>query len=76
MGVCVHTYFFFQVKKQVDTKASKGRKVRYDIHQKLVNFMAPVDLSVTSNTTRQELYSSLFGQLHVDLGNTVADNTK
>ena len=25
----------------MDAKASKGRKVRYDVHAKLVNFMAP-----------------------------------
>merc|ERR1712096_470022 len=31
-----------KLKKKVDTRASKGRKVRYDIHTKLVNFMAPV----------------------------------
>merc|ERR1712130_110867 len=31
-----------KMKKKVDTRASKGRKVRYDIHSKLVNFMAPV----------------------------------
>merc|ERR1712147_584924 len=32
-----------KLKKKVDTRASKGRKVRYDIHTKLVNFMAPVN---------------------------------
>ena len=31
-----------QKRRNVDTKASKGRKIRYDIHQKLVGFMAPV----------------------------------
>ncbi|KAI4174134.1 MAG: hypothetical protein LQ346_008275, partial [Caloplaca aetnensis] len=30
-------------KKQVDTKASKGRKMRYTVHEKLQNFMAPED---------------------------------
>lgn len=30
-----------KAKKKVDTRASKGRKTRYDIHAKLVNFMAP-----------------------------------
>jgi protein AATF/BFR2 len=28
-------------KKKVDTKASKGRKLRYHVHEKLQNFMAP-----------------------------------
>ncbi|KAI1796560.1 TRAUB-domain-containing protein [Ganoderma leucocontextum] len=29
-------------KKTVDTKASKGRKLRYEVHAKLQNFMVPV----------------------------------
>merc|ERR1719310_237032 len=50
-----------KLKKKVDTRASKGRKVRYDVHTKLVNFMAPVRLSDPMNdAARQELFSSLF----------------
>lgn len=51
-----------KIKKKVDTKASKGRKVRFHIHSKLVNFMAPIDHSSMSNEARSELYRSLFGQ--------------
>ncbi|KAM9384807.1 protein AATF [Pholidichthys leucotaenia] len=51
-----------KIKKKVDTKASKGRKVRYHVHAKLVNFMAPVDHSGVSDEARSELYRSLFGQ--------------
>ena len=29
-------------KKKVDTRASKGRKMRYHVHEKLQNFMAPL----------------------------------
>ena len=29
-------------KKKVDTKASKGRKIKFDTHKALVNFMAPI----------------------------------
>ena len=29
-------------KKKVDTKASKGRKIRFEIHKPMVNFMAPI----------------------------------
>jgi len=51
-----------KLKKKVDTRASKGRKVRYDIHTKLVNFMAPVRLNdQLTDSARQELFSSLFG---------------
>jgi len=50
-------------KRKVDTRASKGRKVRFDTHQKLIGFCA----SVTSPTSmpdsaRDELFKSLFGQ--------------
>ena len=48
-------------KKQVDTRASKGRKIRYDVHEKLVNFMAPIDYSTYNNQALDELFKSLFG---------------
>ncbi|XP_032381583.1 protein AATF [Etheostoma spectabile] len=51
-----------KIKKKVDTKASKGRKVRFHIHSKLVNFMAPIDHSSVSDDARSELYRGLFGQ--------------
>lgn len=51
-----------KIKKKVDTKASKGRKVRFHIHSKLVNFMAPFDHSSMSDEARSELYRGLFGQ--------------
>jgi len=51
-----------KLKKKVDTKASKGRKVRHDVHTKLVNFMAPVrPVDPMNEAARQELFSSLFG---------------
>ncbi|XP_053286042.1 protein AATF [Pleuronectes platessa] len=51
-----------KIKKKVDTKASKGRKVRFHIHSKLVNFMAPFDNSLMNDEARSELYRGLFGQ--------------
>lgn len=30
-------------KKVVDTKASKGRKLRYQVQEKIQNFMAPME---------------------------------
>lgn len=52
-----------KLKKKVDTKASKGRKIRYDVHSKLVNFMAPVipREGHMEETSKNELFSSLFG---------------
>ena len=49
-------------KKSVDTKASKGRKTRYEIHAKLVNFMAPSKYCAWKDDAKNELYSSLFGK--------------
>ena len=39
-------------KKKVDTKASKGRKIRYNVHKPLVNFMAPIYRAKMSVETR------------------------
>lgn len=50
-----------KIKKRVDTKASKGRKVRFTIHSKLVNFMAPVDHGAMNHEARNELFRCLFG---------------
>ncbi|KAK9974175.1 hypothetical protein ABG768_022281 [Culter alburnus] len=49
-----------KIKKKVDTKASKGRKIRFHIHSKLMNFMAPMDNSSMSDEARSELFRSLF----------------
>lgn len=51
-----------KVKRKVDTRASKGRKIRYDIIPKLVNYMAPLDMSTYSEEAKTELFGSLFGQ--------------
>lgn len=39
-------------KKKVDTKASKGRKIRYNVHKSMVNFMAPIFRSQMPEETR------------------------
>ncbi|KAK4549469.1 hypothetical protein LTR36_006466 [Oleoguttula mirabilis] len=51
-----------KTKKNVDTKASKGRKLRYTVHEKLQNFMAPEDRSTWGERQADELFGSLFGQ--------------
>ncbi|KAJ8266385.1 hypothetical protein GJAV_G00129840 [Gymnothorax javanicus] len=51
-----------KIKRKVDTKASKGRKVRFHVHSKLLNFMAPIDHSSMSDDARTELFRSLFGK--------------
>lgn len=51
-----------KVKRKVETKASKGRKIRYHVHPKLVNFMAPKETCNWSDEARDDLFKSLFGQ--------------
>ncbi|CAK9832888.1 Protein AATF [Anthophora retusa] len=53
-----------KMKKRVDTKATKGRKIRYNVHNKLVNFMAPITINDTwTDHAKNDLYSSLFGKV-------------
>lgn len=53
-------------KKTVDTKASKGRKLRYEVHEKLQNFMVPIPVSRGAWHEEQidELFASLLGSGH------------
>jgi protein AATF/BFR2 len=51
-----------KVRKVVDTRASKGRKLRYTVHEKLQNFMAPEDRSSWGERQCDELFGSLFGR--------------
>ncbi|KAL8907124.1 MAG: hypothetical protein Q9171_005991 [Xanthocarpia ochracea] len=48
-------------KKRVDTKASKGRKIRYTVQEKVQNFMAPDDRGDWGETQRGELFRGLLG---------------
>ncbi|KAH9840131.1 apoptosis-antagonizing transcription factor [Rhodofomes roseus] len=48
-------------KLKVDTKASKGRKLRYEVHTKLQNFMVPVP--VTHGGWHDEQIDGLFSSL-------------
>lgn len=50
-----------KMKKTVDTRASKGRKIRYVVHNKLVSFMAQDNSSKWSEEQKDELFKSLFG---------------
>lgn len=48
-------------KKQVDRRASKGRKIRYKELPKLVNFTFPLSRPNSSNLDQDEWFQSLFG---------------
>lgn len=45
-------------RKEVDRRASKGRKIRYKVHDKIVNFMAPVTKETPA--VAAELFTRLF----------------
>jgi protein AATF/BFR2 len=49
-----------KMKRKIDTRATKGRKIRYTVIPKLVNFMAPCDKGIWSEEAKDELFSSLF----------------
>lgn len=52
----------------VDTKASKGRKMRYTVHEKLRDFMVREDRGTWGERKMEELFGSLLGgQRKVDL---------
>lgn len=46
-------------RKIVDRRASKGRKIRYHVHEKLVNFMAPDEAELPEYASR--IFANLFG---------------
>lgn len=45
----------------VDPKASKGRKLRYHVHEKLQNFMAPIPMLTWEKEQIDELFRGLLG---------------
>ncbi|KAF7714463.1 Uncharacterized protein PECH_004945 [Penicillium ucsense] len=49
-------------RKEVDTRASKGRKMRFNVHEKLQNFMAPEDRASWTVRARDEFFASLLGK--------------
>jgi protein AATF/BFR2 len=52
-----------KMKRKIDTRATKGRRIRYTVHQKLVNLMAPITVNDTwTDHAKDELFSSLFGK--------------
>jgi protein AATF/BFR2 len=47
----------------VDTKASKGRKIRYQVQEKIQNFMAPEPRGTWHDEMCQELFANLLGNV-------------
>ncbi|KAK7424764.1 rRNA-processing protein bfr2 [Neonectria punicea] len=51
-----------KMRKNVDRKASKGRKMRFTVHEKLQNFMAPEDRRAWEQEAIDRLFGTLFGR--------------
>ncbi|KAJ2784681.1 rRNA-processing protein bfr2 [Coemansia javaensis] len=49
-------------RRTVDTKASKGRRIRYHVMEKLQNFMPPIPAGSWHEDMVNELFSTLLGQ--------------
>jgi Apoptosis-antagonizing transcription factor, C-terminal len=49
-----------EVKKEVDRKASKNRKIRYVVHDKILNFLTPLE-NLALFEGREAIVSNLFG---------------
>lgn len=65
-----------KTRKQVDRRASKGRKLRFTVHEKLQNFMAPEDRRGWEDEAIDRLFGTLFGQrigLREDIGSDGED---
>ncbi|KAK7208525.1 apoptosis-antagonizing transcription factor [Myxozyma melibiosi] len=56
-------------KPDLDTKASKGRKLRYHVQEKIQNFMAPEPQATWNEEQIDDLFSGLFGQKIMDVVN-------
>ncbi|KAK3349918.1 apoptosis-antagonizing transcription factor [Lasiosphaeria hispida] len=51
-----------KTRKQLDRRASKGRKLRFTVHEKIQNFMAPEDRRVWEEHAIDRFFNALFGQ--------------
>lgn len=51
-----------KIKKKIDTKASKGRKLRFTVHEKIQNFMVPIPRASWQQDQTDDLFASLFGK--------------
>ncbi|RDW85702.1 putative transcription factor aatf che-1 protein [Coleophoma crateriformis] len=62
-----------KTRKNLDTKASKGRKMKFTVHEKLQNFMAPQDRGSWEQDAIDRFFSTLLGQ-KVNLGEDEAES--
>ena len=62
-------------KKKVDTKATKNRKIRYDKHEEIINFMVPEN-NEKEITGRNIIINSLFGTKKMNIENNKENEEK
>lgn len=60
-----------KMKRKIDTRATKGRRIRYAVHSKLVNFMAPQRCIDWTEEGKNELFASLFGKNYEEVGKSI-----
>ena len=48
------------MKKKYDSKGNRGRKIKFETHKELVNFMAPIPSFEFTDEAKDELFTSLF----------------
>ena len=64
-----------KIKKKVDTKATKNRKIRYDKHEEIINFMVPEN-NEKEITGRNIIINSLFGTKKMNIENNKENEEK
>merc|ERR1711977_68750 len=64
-----------KTRRNVDTKASKGRKMRFTVHEKLQNFMAPEDRTSWRPEAIDLFFGNLLGQ-KMNLGEEEDDDVE
>ena len=61
-----------KAKKDIDRRASKNRKIRYVVHDKILNFLVPID-NLQAVEGREALVSNLFGAKKMATMAAIAD---
>ena len=64
-----------KIKKKVDTKATKNRKIRYDKHEEIINFMVPEN-NEKEIIGRNIIINSIFGTKKMNIENNKENEEK
>ena len=64
-----------KIKKNIDSKATKNKKIRYDKHEEIINFMVPENNNLEING-RNIIINSLFGTKKMNINNMESKTDK